>query len=76
VLGFLVVLAAVLATIFRLIGYLFGDQKTQDEAIDGLAIFSDQSTALAEARREAEMLLEKERMAEAAPSVDTPEQKQ
>ena len=75
VLGFLVVLAAVLATIFRLIGYLFGDQKTQDEAIDGLAIFSDQSTALAEARREAEMLLEKERMAEAAPSVDTPEQK-
>lgn len=63
VLGFLVLLAAILATIFRLVGYLFGNQASQDEAIEGLAIFSDQSTALADARREAEELLEKERLA-------------
>lgn len=73
VLGFLVVLAAVLATIFRLVAYLFGDEKSQDEAIDGLAIFSDQSTALEEARLEAEKLLAQE---QAAGSSHSSEQKQ
>lgn len=63
VFGFLVVLAAVLATIFRLIAYLFGNQETQDAAIENLAIFSDQSTALAEAQQQAEKLLEQERLA-------------
>lgn len=63
VLGFLVVLAAVLATIFRLIAYLFGNQETQDAAIENLSIFSDQSTALAEAQQQAEKLLEQERLA-------------
>ena len=63
VLGFLVLLAAILATILRLVAYLFGKQSSQDEAIEGLSIFSDQSTALADARREAERLLEQERLA-------------
>lgn len=68
VLGFIVVLAAVVATILRLVAYLFGDQKSQDEAIDGLAIFSDQSTALEEARLEAEKLLAQEQAAGSSPS--------
>ncbi len=66
VLGFLVLLAAIVATIFRLWAYLFGSQEHQDEAIDGLEIFSDQSTALADARREAELLLEQEQAAKDA----------
>lgn len=60
VLGFLVLLSAVVATIFRLWAYLFGSQQHKDHAIEGLEIFSDQSTALADARREAEMLLRQE----------------
>lgn len=74
ILGFLVLLAAVVATILRLIAYLLGNQSSQDEAIDGLAIFSDQSTALADARREAEKLLEQERLA--ALAAQQSEQKQ
>ena len=74
ILGFLVLLAAVVATILRLLAYLLGNQSSQDEAIDGLAIFSDQSTALADARREAEKLLEQERLA--ALAVQQSEQKQ
>ena len=74
ILGFLVLLAAVVATILRLIAYLLGHQSSQDEAIDGLAIFSDQSTALADARREAEKLLEQERLA--ALAAQQSEQKQ
>ncbi|OED34769.1 hypothetical protein AB833_31970 [Chromatiales bacterium (ex Bugula neritina AB1)] len=66
VLGFLVLFAAILATIFRLWAYLFGSQPEQDEAIDGLSIFSDQSTALADARREAEELLQREKAAKEA----------
>ncbi len=74
ILGFLVLLAAVVATILRLLAYLLGNQSSQDEAIDGLAIFSDQSTALADARREAEKLLEQERLA--ALAAQQSEQKQ
>ncbi len=66
VLGFIVVLFAVLATMGRLIAYLFGNQEQQDHAIDGLEIFSDQSTALEEAQRQAEQLLEQERLADLA----------
>lgn len=66
VLGFIVVLFAVLATMGRLIAYLFGNQEQQGHAIDGLEIFSDQSTALEEARRQAEQLLEQERLADIA----------
>lgn len=63
VLGFLVLMAAIVATIIRLCAYLFGSQDSQDAAIEGLEIFSDQSTALADAQREAELLLEKEQAA-------------
>jgi len=60
VLGFVVLLCALFATIFRLWAYLFGSQKHQDRAIERLEIFSDQSTALADARRNAELLLQQE----------------
>ncbi len=66
VIGFVLVLFAILATIFRLWGFLFGTQEEQDTAISELAIFSDQSTALAEAQREAEELLARERAADVA----------
>jgi len=63
VLGFIVVLAAVVATIIRLWTFLTGGQERSDEALSSLAIFSDQSSALADAQRAAEELLEKERLA-------------
>ena len=63
VLGFIVVFSAVLATIIRLWGYLTGKQEHSDEALASLAIFSDQSTAMADAQRAADELLEKERLA-------------
>ena len=59
--GFSAVMCAVLATISRLVGYLFGSQENQEYALDKLEIFSDQSTALEEARLEAERILEAER---------------
>lgn len=59
--GFIVVLCAVLATIGRLLAYLFGSQQQQDHALDKLEIFSDESEALEKARLEAERLLEQER---------------
>ncbi len=62
-LGFSVVMCAVLATIGRLVAYLFGNAENQERAIDGMSIFSDQSTALEEARLEAERILEEERLA-------------
>lgn len=72
VIGFVVVLFAVVATIIRLGVYLRNRQPQSDEALASLAIFSDQSTALAEAQRAAEELLEKERLAAAAKSTTTP----
>lgn len=63
VMGFVLVLFAVVATIIRLATYLRNRQPASDEALNSLAIFSDQSTALAEAQRAAEELLEKERLA-------------
>jgi len=63
VLGFIVVLAAVVATIIRLWTFLTAKQERSDEALSALAIFSDQSSALADAQRAAEELLEKERLA-------------
>lgn len=63
VLGFIVVLAAVVATIIRLWTFLTGTNERSDEALSSLAIFSDQSSALADAQRAAEELLEKERLA-------------
>lgn len=63
VIGFIITLFAVVATIIRLWNFLTGNQEKSDEALSSLAIFSDQSTALAEAQRAAEELLEKERLA-------------
>lgn len=68
VLGFLVLFSAVLATIFRLWAYLFGAQQHQDHALSGLEIFSADSTALADARQKAEMLLRQEEAGTAAPA--------
>lgn len=61
--GFGVVMCAVLATIGRLVAYLFGNEETQAHALDKMEIFSDQSTALEEARLKAEKLLEEEAQA-------------
>ena len=66
VFGFILVLFAVTATIIRLWTFLTGKQAKSDEALSSLEIFSDQSTALAEAQQAAEELLEKERQAAAA----------
>jgi len=64
--GFIVLFCAVLATIIRLWTFLTAKGEKSNEALSGLAIFSDQSTALAEAQREAEELLEQERLAKEA----------
>ena len=63
VIGFITVLFAVIATIIRLYTFLRNRQPASDEALESLAIFSDQSTDLADAQRAAEELLEKERRA-------------
>ncbi|MEQ8585806.1 MAG: TRAP transporter small permease subunit [Thalassobaculaceae bacterium] len=55
--GFIVTLMAVLATLFRLLAYLFGDADAQDEALEGLEIFADENEELAAARRAAEEAL-------------------
>ena len=63
--GFIVVLFAVVATILRLWTFLGKDQTASDEALSNLGIFSDQSTALAEAQQAAEELMAKEAAAAA-----------
>lgn len=55
--GFLVALVAVFATLFRLWGYLRGDEAQQAHALDGLEIFADDHEELERARQEAERLL-------------------
>ncbi|SDF09267.1 MULTISPECIES: TRAP transporter small permease subunit [Thalassobaculum] len=57
--GFIVTMMAILATLFRLIAYLFGDQDAQDEAQEGLEIFADANDELEEARRLAEEALKR-----------------
>lgn len=66
IIGFVLVFFAVVATILRLFVFLIGSQEKQDQAIEDLSIFSDQSTALADAQREADKLLERERLASLA----------
>ncbi len=70
VLGFVVAFAAVVATILRLWGYVSNKEHVSEQALSELAIFSDQSTALAEAQRAAEEALEKERQAALAAQRD------
>ncbi|MCR9073812.1 MAG: TRAP transporter small permease subunit [Alphaproteobacteria bacterium] len=55
--GFIVTMMAILATLFRLIAYLFGDQDAQEEALEGLEIFAEENEELAAARRAAEEAL-------------------
>ncbi|NQW08821.1 MAG: TRAP transporter small permease subunit [Alphaproteobacteria bacterium] len=57
VIGFGFAMLAVLATLFRLTGFLFGSARDQEEALDGLEIFADDHQALEAARLEAERLL-------------------
>lgn len=55
--GFIVTMMAILATLFRLIAYLFGGQDAQEEALEGLEIFADENEELEAARRLAEEAL-------------------
>jgi TRAP-type mannitol/chloroaromatic compound transport system permease small subunit len=57
VIGFVLVLGAVLATIFRLIGTLFGNEENKAMADSGLKIFADDNDELEKARLAAEAAL-------------------
>ena len=57
--GFIVTMMAILATLFRLIAFLFGGQDARDEALEGLEIFADENEELAAARRLAEEALKR-----------------
>jgi len=52
--GFIVTMMAVLATLFRLLAFLFGNDDARDQAVEGLAIFADDQGELEAARRAAE----------------------
>lgn len=60
VVGFSILMMAFIATIIRLVAYLFGSQFQQDEGLDGLEIFAGAAKELEEARREAERALQAE----------------
>ncbi|WP_420565664.1 TRAP transporter small permease subunit [Thalassobaculum sp.] len=57
--GFIVTMMAILATLFRLVAFLFGSQDSQEEAAEGLEIFTDANDELEEARRKAEEALKR-----------------
>ena len=56
--GFVVTLAAVVATLIRLLGFLFGNQDSQEKAVETLEIFAGDHADLEAARREAERRLQ------------------
>lgn len=58
--GFCVLLGAILATLFRLIAMLFGDEQARVEAESRLEIFSDFSNELEQARLAAERALQEQ----------------
>jgi len=66
VIGFALVLGAVLATIFRLLGTLFGSTENKAIADAGLSIFADDNDELEKARLAAEAALQAEEDALAA----------
>ena len=70
IIGFVVAMGAVIATLIRLAAMLFGTQEQGEVAVNELEIFSDQSTALEEARRAAEAALAAEREAAQRPAGD------
>lgn len=58
--GFAIVLMALLATLIRLLGYLFGDATNHSLSLDRLEIFTDSQEELAAAREAAERLLQEQ----------------
>lgn len=62
--GFVMAMLAVLATMFRLAAFLYGDRSDQDLALEGLEIFADNLGELEAARRAAEEALKAEADAE------------
>ncbi|MEZ5659613.1 MAG: TRAP transporter small permease subunit [Burkholderiaceae bacterium] len=58
--GFTVLLGAIIATLFRLIGMLFGNDEVRAEAERGLQIFTDEAGELEAARLAAERALAEE----------------
>ncbi len=60
-LGFVFACFAVIATVIRLLAFLFGDETQRRRATEGLEVFSDDHAALDEARRAAEAALAAER---------------
>lgn len=59
-LGFVFAYLAVIATLLRLVVYLFGDEHHQLRAVEGLEIFADDHAALDAARKAAEEALRAE----------------
>lgn len=59
-LGFVFAYLAVIATLIRLIAFLFGDEHLQLKAVEGLEIFADDHAALDAARKAAEEALRAE----------------
>ncbi|MEZ5739491.1 MAG: TRAP transporter small permease subunit [Burkholderiaceae bacterium] len=60
IIGFTVLLMAIVATFFRLVGFLFGNAETRLDAERSLQIFADESTELRLAREAAERALAEE----------------
>ncbi len=58
--GLSLAMLAVIATIIRLIAFLYGAPQHQERALDGLEIFADEHAELDAARKAAEELLKKE----------------
>ena len=60
VFGLFLAMLAVIATILRLVAYLFGAPQYQERALDGLEIFADEHAELDAARKAAEEALKAE----------------
>ena len=61
IVGFTIALMAVIATLVRLIGFLFGSDEDKESARHSLAIFADEARELEAARLEAERALQAEK---------------
>jgi hypothetical protein len=57
VIGFSLALMAVIATLFRLVAYIFGSEEAKAKAKDALEIFAEESRELEAARMAAESAL-------------------
>jgi TRAP-type mannitol/chloroaromatic compound transport system permease small subunit len=61
IVGFAITLMAVIATLVRLIGFLFGSEEDKESARHSLEIFADEARELEAARLEAERALQAEK---------------